>query len=272
MLARKFIPFALLMTLGITTPAWSIEPPESLATALNGALLNHPEIISAQATLNQARAEFDKTRLEVVRQIVASWGSLSNERHEVTRLKQLIAKEADVAAKQELENQLVQVQGRIEQIATELHYLTHFTGGEALVSSGIGGPVQKTDPQPPQSRVARRIVEKLAAPTSAEFFDTSLADVVEHIGKQHSINIRVSPELGEQTISLRLADINLAGLIQAIEDASDTRFVIREYGLLLLHSFDSDERGYVEVLKYATDYLGIDLQQLEEQQEKGKKK
>ncbi|MBL8827064.1 MAG: hypothetical protein JNM18_08765 [Planctomycetaceae bacterium] len=257
--------FALIAGAGVVQ---AVEPPESLEAAINGSLQNHPEIVAAQAKITAARAEFDKVRLHVVGQIAASWGQLKNKREEVNQLKKRVAAEKDPIRQAEIEAALVLAQGEYEQMATELHYMTQFTGGQALNNHDQPAGAE---PQVPHSQVARKTLEKIVKqPVTLEAIDVSLQDLLNLIRTQNGVNITIDVAGGvspDMTFSINVAQVSLLSALQAIEDCSGLQFVMRNYGLLVTHPHVAQDKGYVPVGKYATDYLGIDLTTLEEEQE-----
>lgn len=258
---------ALFVSMTAVTAALAVEPPESLEAAINGSLQNHPEIVAAQAKITAARAEFDKVRLQVVGQVVASWGHMKVKREEVTQLKKRVAAEKDSTRQAEIEAALVLAQGEYEQLATELHYMTQFTGGQAL--NNHDHPTG-AEPQVPHSQVARQTLEKIAKErVTLDAVDVSLQDLLNLIRTQHGVSITIDLAAGvspDMTFSINVAQVSLLSALQAIEDFSGLQFVMRNYGLLVTHPHAAQDKGYVPVGKYATDYLGIDLATLEEEQ------
>lgn len=120
--------------------------------------------------------------------------------------------------------------------------------------------------QTPQSLAdGRRMTDdKLASPVELEVFDAPLKDVLEHLAQSSRVNIRIDTHPDVQPvedlpITLKLQKASLAGALEALEDITHHRFVIRNYGILLVGDFSVEERGLVPVIKYATEHLGIDL-------------
>src|SRR3569833_652630 len=124
--AARPVLVAMAACLACASAASAVEPPVNLEAALNGALQNHPDLVAAQMKINQARAEYDSIRLEVVRKTVAAYGAISMKRLEIARAKQQITSTADAAVRADAEQQLIFAQGVLEQLTTELHYMSHF--------------------------------------------------------------------------------------------------------------------------------------------------
>lgn len=253
---------ASLLALGVCLApdaAWAIEPPENLGEAINGALNNHPEIIVARASLQQAQAEYDSARLEVVRKVAASWNELVKHRNLVEQAKRALTETSDPATKRLLEVQLVDAQAQLEVLTTEMHYMVAHTGG-AYQQNGGQAPV--VEPKVPQTALARQTAEKLTTVLDLEFVDAPLADVVTYLADRTKTNIRIQAGAGleETTVSMTLKGVPFAGAIEAIEDATGAQFVIRNYGLLVIDSGSAESLGYLQVTRYATEHLGMDLQ------------
>jgi hypothetical protein len=257
---------AMAACLACASAASAVEPPANLEAALNGALQNHPDLVAAQMKINQARAEYDSIRLEVVRKTVAAYGAVSMKRLEIERLKQQLTMTPDVAERAETERQLIGAQAILEQLTTELHYMTHYTGGQALTSNTPAAESLHLEPDVPQSAVAKRTAELLARPMTAEFIDTPLKDVIEYLKLSTGASIMMHADVDrEKPITLNLKQVSLFGVLQAIEDATNDRFMMRNYGMLLVPEYYVGEM--VPVGKYVSEYLGIDQATAEAEQE-----
>jgi hypothetical protein len=259
---------ALALLLVSASVARSVEPPESLEAAINGGLQNHPEMVAAQAKITAARAEFDKVRLQIVGQIVAEWGHMKIKREEVNQLKQKIAVEKNNERLHELEGALVLAQGEYEQLTTQLHYMTQFTGGQG---HGNSDQAPVVDLQVPHSRVARAALEKLMTPgvKLENLTDVPFKDLLDIVRTQTGVKIAIDLTGGidpSMPVTINQADVTLFAALQAIEDCTGLQFVMRNYGVLATLPHVATDKGYVPVAKYATDHLGIDLTSLEEEQ------
>lgn len=83
-----------------------------------------------------------------------------------------------------------------------------------------------------------RLRKKLNEPTTLDFVDASLGDVMRYLDDVHGItNIiidRQTPDgrnLNDEPISLKLEKVPLLAALKAIEDVAKVRFVVTEYGL-----------------------------------------
>ncbi|RIK76894.1 MAG: hypothetical protein DCC67_13325 [Planctomycetota bacterium] len=83
-----------------------------------------------------------------------------------------------------------------------------------------------------------RLRKKLNEPTTLDFVDASLGDVMRYLDDVHGItNIiidRQTPDgrnLNDEPISLKLEKVPLAAALKAIEDLAKVHFVVTEYGL-----------------------------------------
>lgn len=83
-----------------------------------------------------------------------------------------------------------------------------------------------------------RLRKKLAEPTTIDFVETPLADVMRYLDDLHGItNVIIDSKLpdervlGEQPITLKLERVPLSAALKAIEDTGNLQFVVTEYGL-----------------------------------------
>ena len=242
--------------------ALAIEPPANLETAISGALQNHPDLVAAQAKINQARAEYDSVRLEVVRKTVTAWSTLRAKRDEIEHVKKVAASKGNEPEKAEIQRHLIDLQANLEQLATELHYMTQFTGGQA---NHGGNPAADLllgkEPQVPITALAKETALRMALPVTVEYFDIPLLDVIENLQSTTGVNIQIHSGIDRDAqITVKLNKSSLAGVLQAIEDSTNHRFVIRNYGMMIVpaHMVEED-LGLVPVDLYVKDYLGIDL-------------
>jgi len=241
--------------------AFAIDPPANLETAISGALQNHPDLVAAQAKINQARAEYDSVRLEVVRKTVAAWSTLRAKRDEIEHVKKMAASKGNEAEKGEIQRHLIDLQANLEQLATELHYMTQFTGGLANYNNGPSfDTALGKEPQVPITALAKETALRMALPVSVEYFDVSLFDVVDQLHMMTGVNIQIHSGVDRDAlISIKLKQSSLAGVLQAIEDITNHRFVIRNYGIMVVPQHMVEELGLVPVDTFIKDYLAIDL-------------
>ena len=241
--------------------ALAIEPPANLETAISGALQNHPDLVAAQAKINQARAEYDSVRLEVVRKTVASWSTLRAKRDEIEHVKKMAASKGNEAEKGEIQRHLIDLQANLEQLATELHYMTQFTGGLANHGSNPSSDLLlEKEPQVPITALAKETALRMALPVSVEYIDNSLLDVIDQLQMTTGVNIQIHSGIDRDAlITMKLNKSSLAGVLQAIEDITNHRFVIRNYGIMIVQAHTVEEMGLVPVDLFIKDYLGIDL-------------
>jgi hypothetical protein len=85
-----------------------------------------------------------------------------------------------------------------------------------------------------------RLRKKLAEPTTVEFLEAPVSDVMRYLDDVHGISNIVIDTLtpdgrnpGEEPITLKLEKIPLSAALMAIEDLGNVRFVVTEYGLRL---------------------------------------
>jgi hypothetical protein len=89
-----------------------------------------------------------------------------------------------------------------------------------------------------ESTYHERLRKKLAEPTTIDFVEAPLTDVMRYLDDLHGItNIIIDKKLpdervlGDQMITLKLERVPLAAALKAIEDTGNVVFVVTEYGL-----------------------------------------
>jgi hypothetical protein len=242
--------------------------PGSLEDLLSQALKNNPDIHVAEAKLREAEAELNRTRVLVAGKIVALQASIraaekardeaearfvasmkirekvgirdgsdeeirglklawERSKYEVLKLQAempaLIGKLPDGVKKE-------QVGGfdlhSLEQYAVHIRWAQKLMAEEAALAKS------------PKGTLADKIRKALDKPIDANYKDKSLTDVLKEIQKHFDgIPVRVTQgAIPQGKMDLDLGKVTLGAAIQAFNDlAPESRFVVREYGILFTH-------------------------------------
>ncbi|MGD0900488.1 MAG: hypothetical protein ABR915_21865, partial [Thermoguttaceae bacterium] len=138
------------------------------------------------------------------------------------------------------------------------------TGVYTMYGSGPSATIGPTYPipGPADSRVAEKIREALAVTHALDFVDTPIEDVLmflKDLTKVEMILDKGSGIKGQEAITLNLAGIPFAALLQAIEDRYPSwQFVVRDYGILLTTREKARELGFYPAIAFARRNEGGD--------------
>jgi hypothetical protein len=264
--------------------AASAEKP-SLEDLLAQALKDNPDIRVAEAKVNQAEAELNRTRLQVMQKVAtfystrfAAQAKVTRAEKDLERVRRLLAtsaisqedyratEQALIVAKADLEvieaelpallgkppqtkasqENTAQVQGT-NQLATKylsLHLEQPHSSTALSLLALTEAYRQQAAAQAVPATVAEKLRKTLDMPIKVDFKDTPLDRVLDYLQERTGITIRY-PALRmwkTGTITLKFAEpLSLRAVLQALEDelppigeAGSLRFVVRDYGLLMV--------------------------------------
>ncbi len=221
--------------------AWARQA--SLEQFLDKALRNHPEIVAAETQVQSAEAELRRVRFQVARELVALWNDWKVAEQTALEARRLY-KSAAISR-----SELIQVEAKMTTIESQLPYLLGEAGGTgSRKASAARGEEPGELPQGPE---VERIAAQLEDLTHFEFFDTPLCDVVGTISDMHQMRFIVDPAVADIEVSIELKGVSLGAGLQAVEDvAREVRFVVRDYGILVVPDDSEAAAKYVSANEF----------------------
>ncbi len=228
-------------------PSSAAQPEEAL---LMQAMEHNPDILTAKAEMEKARAEFEATQFRVARDVL----SLRSELKALENILETTRIRVDNGTRST--DELVEVELEFLKAENQLQYLLGNVGGRPLGArpgggggfgggfgdggGGVGGFAAMAQMRIPQPRPAyeegtpENLRGPLASPVSFTFTDTSLIDICDFLAQQYEINITVDLVFTPPMIQIDLRDVPLRDALLALTDQmGDACFVMRDYGLFL---------------------------------------
>jgi hypothetical protein len=244
------------------------EKPSALEEMIAQALKDNPDVRVAEAKLREAEAELNRTRHQVVQKVVQLQRGLETQRALVasaeaefkraTELGKSAAiseaqlesiKQALLLAKAklaDLEAELPYVLGRARLAGEGIQTMAFSPDGKVLYTRDASGALRAWDAAtgkdvtptaaPVAGTMAEKIRKALDTPASVEFTKgTTLAEILENLQDRYDVPFRLLPGLEARKLptDLRIKEkVPLGAVLQALEDTSPVRFVVRDYGIL----------------------------------------
>ncbi len=245
----------------------------NLQELLTQALKENPDVRVAEIKLHEAEADLNRTRLQVIRKVVAVHQALKSQQAQVeeaeakfkfaeAELKRFKALTKDRATTQQLVDQqqasleaakaaLVAAKAALAQTEAELPYLLgkypQASAFDATYQVRIrrelndwanSGALKGRQPpgQAPPDAMADKIRKALNTPIKFEFEHVPLSEVVNYLGDRTGVSFHFKGvDLANEGVSLHLKEpVPLAAALQAIGDVlPKARFVVRDYGILV---------------------------------------
>jgi hypothetical protein len=240
------------------TPEKAVSPRSSLDELLTKALKDNPDLRVAEVKLHEAQANLNQARLRVVQKIVSAHQQLAALRATVdaveAKLKRLrTAFENRVAAIEdvhEAESTVQKAKAEVAQAEAELAYLIgqqpktpafSAEGDDSYLRNTLGLILSKrTVPVRLSGDMAEKLRKALQQPIKLKFDGENnlpLKDVLEYLQERAGININLSdPELRDAAVTSFLASpVPLGAAFQFLEDQNRLRFVLRDYGIMVVN-------------------------------------
>ena len=211
------------------------EIPNDLGDALSMALSRNPLLKVAEAKVRAAQAEYDQVSLSVVHDVTLAF------REYMKQKEMVVAKEFKRLHAEDLERAKAK-------LTYVLGIETHARYTKVKL---IHEPVQKLltlkvarQPEPPprdtgEQPMSDELRAALQTPIHADFENTPLSDVLdfmaESVGQKNAgIRFVKKEKILDVPVSLNLREVSVRAALQAIADLTETTFVFRDYGILVL--------------------------------------
>lgn len=250
---------AMLVILGTTTPAWSADDPSanaepakpaekpaeakpapkpssigqvpSLEDFLQRAMPNHPDVAAARAKVELAEVELRQTQLRVANELTTLHTQWASEA-ESARLKEADFNRGELPAVfwVEVRGNLAAVEGKAKLLLSQKPLAKPAAEAEAAP------PAQ----EPPAGPLVGKMRAELKKMTALEFHEYPLDGVLTYLSDLHLIKFMADTRALEENaiapdipVTLKLTNVPLGAGLQALEDVTGLRFVMRDYGFVV---------------------------------------
>jgi hypothetical protein len=106
----------------------------------------------------------------------------------------------------------------------------------------------------PKGAMAEKVRQALNGPTTFEFTETPMRDVMDYLADYYGINMQIDKNYFDKNhpVTLELKGVPLAAALQALEDENvPLKFVVRDYGLLATSRDHAQQEGYFAAVDFA---------------------
>jgi hypothetical protein len=234
---------------GPTAPA---KPPQALGDMLARAMQSNPEVLLAEARLEQARAELNQVRLKVTQEVIEAHAQRQALRHRIRgvhdRMEQAKALHANgvlpVDELRQAEVTLCESEGALAASEAQIRYLLGMGGMARPPSGPVASPTREAPPakRPP---IPERFAKALELEGTMHFEKVSLELILRNLSKASGIAFLFHPDFGdaEWTLDLDLGErpVTLRQTLLALADLHGSAcFAIRDYGILVVDRGDAE--------------------------------
>jgi hypothetical protein len=236
----------------------AVTPQSPLDDLLAKALKDNPDLHVAEAKVQEAQASLNQARLQIVQKIVSLHQRMAAQRRTVA-----LAEARVVTAKRAFENKvtpaddvlqseavLQKAKSELAQVEAEMTYLigqqpkglrlVHVVGGmdpELFDPSSVLRHIKPLPPAPVRRDMAEKIRKALDVTVKLiDAGDLNVKDFLEYLQEKGDINFHlVDAALGDNPVNIRLAKaVSLGAACQLLEDKCGLRFVVRDYGIMVV--------------------------------------
>ncbi len=221
------------------------EIPDDLGDALSMALSRNPLLRVAEAKMRAAQAEYDQVSLGVVHDVTLAF-------REYAQSKTLLEsyQRSPVA-----EPQLREQRESFERAKANLVYILGIDARRearpvrldtvrlnAAESVRVRNLARRSEPRPREASeqsISDELRAALETPIRTDFYDTPLGDALDYMmevvaSKNGSIQFVKKEKSLDAPVTLVLQKVTVQAALQAIADLTETTFVFRDYGILVL--------------------------------------
>lgn len=212
-------------------PAVEKVPP--LEEFLTRAMANHPDIAAARAKVELAEAELRQTEHRVASELTdlqTTWAA------QTANVEMLNARwnSGQLSATEMVE--MVAARGKLAETEARAKLLLH---QKPLAPHALQADPCPTKPESPKGPVVEKIRKALNQETSLDFDELPLEEVMKSLTETYNVNFLLDASgLEEQgfaidsPVTIHIANVPLGAALQAMEDSSRRRFVLRDYGIV----------------------------------------
>lgn len=231
------------------------EIPEDLGEALSLALSHNPLLLVAEAKVREAQAEYDQVSLSVVHDVTVAFREYA---HEKKTLETINKSGRDVVPAR----QIREGQENLERAKARLNYMLGIdtrpegrwkrllltakpTGTKLVLRGALHSPSAEIDMTEErgspvaQSRdvgeltISRELQAALNRTTDFDFTEQPLSDVLDYLGEINHIQFLKKGHL-DMPVTANLKGVTVQAALQALADLTQTSFVFRDYGILVV--------------------------------------
>lgn len=219
------------------------EIPEDLGEALSLALGHNPQLLVAEAKVREAQAEYDQVSLSVVHEVTVAFREYAHAKRSLT----INERNRGVVPA----TQLLEHRESVERAKARLNYMlgidTRPEGRWTKVQLRLlaePAPVQVADRGAPRSPVAQprdageltispELQAALNNTTDFDFTEQPLSDVLDYLGERNQLQFLKKGNL-DMPVTALLKGVTVQAALQALADLTQTSFVFRDYGILVV--------------------------------------
>ena len=227
--------------------------PQKLDAMLARAMQTNPEVLLAQAQLEQARAELNQVRLKVTQEIIEVHAHRQTLRLRIQGAQQRMEEAqqlftSGMLSQGELRKEqvtLIESEGELASTDAQIRYLLGMGGMAALGRAQADAAAGKA-PAPQRPPVPERVAKALEMPIAVHFENVTLKALLENLSKASGIVFLFHPDFGdaESTLDLDFGEnpVPLRQVLLALADINGAAcFAIRDYGILVVDRHDAEK-------------------------------
>ncbi len=229
---------------------------------------NHPDIVAAKAKVARDEAKLNATRLEVARQLIAlrsdydvQRGAIEKARLQVDRAevelestRRLVATAAAAATVSQTAGlQLAETrQNLIDASASSRGSRPSCASccAKSRTASANPGQMRNVAVQTPCGPFVEKLRQALETKITFDLQGTPLEETLEFLRDRTGIPLLRDKLAENVAVQLKLENTSLGAVLQAIEDQTNTQFVVRDYGLVLTSREEARKQGYLPLSEF----------------------
>lgn len=231
------------------------EIPEDLGEALSLALGHNPLLLVAEAKVREVQAEYDQVSLSLVHDVTVAFREYA---HEKKTLETLNKSGRDVVPAR----QIREGQEKLERAKARLNYMLGIdtrpegrwkrllltakpTGTKLVLRGELHSPSAEIDmteerrspvAQPRDAgelTISRELQAALNTTTDFDFTEQPLSEVLAYLGERNDLQFLKKGNL-DIPVTANLKGVTVQAALQALADLTQTSFVFRDYGILVV--------------------------------------
>lgn len=220
------------------------EIPDDLGEALSLALGHNPQLLVAEAKVREVQAEYDQVSLSVVHEVTVAFREYA---HEKKTLETINKSGRDVVPARQIR------EGRenLERAKARLNYMLgidtrpegrwtkvqlRLLAEPAPVQVAVRGALRSPVAQPRDAgelTISPELQAVLNNMTDFDFTEQPLSDVLDYLGERNHLQFLKKGNL-DMPVTALLKQVTVQAALQALADLTQTSFVFRDYGILVV--------------------------------------